>query len=59
MLMSLICTTVVFQAAEACGSLEIDNALAAVRSLELQLGEMRVAGDEGKLRPLPEDNVRF
>ena len=48
-----------FQAAEACGSLEIDNALAAVKALEQQLGEMRVAADEQKLRPLPDDNVSF
>uniref|UniRef100_A0A7M5V5A6 Talin n=1 Tax=Clytia hemisphaerica TaxID=252671 RepID=A0A7M5V5A6_9CNID len=45
------------KAAEACGSLEIDNALAAVKALEQQLGEMRVAADEGRLRPFPDDNA--
>ena len=28
-----------------------------MKALEQQLGEMRVAADEQKLRPLPDDNV--
>ena len=55
----LIFLLILLQAAEACGSLEIDNALAAVKELEQQLGDMRVAADEGKLRPFPDDNVCY
>jgi len=45
------------QAAEACGSLEIDEALAAVKILEEDIREMRGAADNGQLRPFPNDNV--
>lgn len=45
------------QAAEACGSLDIDEALAAVKILEEDLREMRGAADNGQLRPFPNDNV--
>ena len=48
---------VFFQAAEACGSLEIDIALNAVKQLEEQLEEYRKAGELGELKPFPEDNV--
>ena len=45
------------QAAEACGSLEIDEALNAVKILEEEIREMREAANNGQLRPLPNDDV--
>ncbi|XP_057316525.1 talin-2-like isoform X2 [Hydractinia symbiolongicarpus] len=45
------------KAAEACGSLEIDNALAAVKELEVDCEQMRIAADEGQLQPFPDDNA--
>jgi talin len=45
------------KAAEACGSLEIDNALTAVKALEDQLEETRRIAEVGELKPLPEDQA--
>ncbi|XP_066931569.1 talin-2-like isoform X1 [Clytia hemisphaerica] len=45
------------KAAEACGSLEIDEALNAVKILEEEIREMREAANHGQLRPLPNDDA--
>lgn len=45
------------QAQEACGPLEIDNALNAVRGLEKDMQEAKASAAEGKLRPLPGETV--
>lgn len=45
------------QAQEACGPLEIDNALTMVRGLERDMQEAKVSAAEGKLRPLPGETV--
>ena len=49
----------VFQAAEVCGSLEIDNALAAVRELEKELEEIRESAENGTLKSFLDENVSF
>ncbi|KAF7701326.1 hypothetical protein HF521_002491 [Silurus meridionalis] len=49
--------TAVQKAQEACGPLEIDNALNAVRGLEKDMQEAKVAAAEGKLRPLPGETL--
>uniref|UniRef100_A0A8C9ZG55 Talin 1 n=1 Tax=Sander lucioperca TaxID=283035 RepID=A0A8C9ZG55_SANLU len=41
------------KAQEACGPLEIDNALSMVRGLEKDIQEAKASADEGKLKPLP------
>lgn len=46
------------QAAEACGTLEIDSALDAVSSLGRDLEAYEKSAEEGKLLPLPGDTVR-
>ncbi len=46
------------QAQEACGPLEIDNALSMVRDLEKDLKDAKTAAEEGKLKPLPGESVR-
>lgn len=45
------------QAQEACGPLEIDNALSMVRDLEKNIQEAKVSAEEGKLKPLPGESV--
>ncbi|XP_041914583.1 talin-1 isoform X5 [Alosa sapidissima] len=45
------------KAQEACGPLEIDNALAVVRSLEKDMQEAKASAAEGKLRPLPGETL--
>ncbi len=47
----------IFQAAEACGSLEIDNALQSIRDLEKELDSIKKTSEEGELRALPGENV--
>lgn len=49
---------VCMQAQEACGPLEIDNALSMVRDLEKDIQEARASAEEGKLKPLPGETVR-
>lgn len=49
-----VCLT---QAQEACGPLEIDNALTVVRGLERDMQEAKASAAEGKLRPLPGETV--
>lgn len=46
------------QAQEACGPLEIDNALSMVRELEKDMQEAKASAEEGKLKPLPGETVR-
>lgn len=45
------------QAAEACGTLEIDSALDTVGSLGRDLEAYEKSAEEGKLLPLPGDTV--
>ncbi|KAM8871446.1 talin-1 isoform 1-T1 [Synchiropus picturatus] len=45
------------KAQEACGPLEIDNALSMVRGLEKDIKDAKASADEGKLKPLPGDNL--
>ncbi|XP_060764635.1 talin-1 [Neoarius graeffei] len=45
------------KAQEACGPLEIDNALNAVRGLEKDMQEAKASAAEGKLRPLPGETL--
>lgn len=45
------------QAQEACGPLEIDNALSMVRKLEKDVQETKASAEEGRLRPLPGETV--
>ena len=45
------------QAQEACGPLEIDNALSMVRGLEKDMQEAKASAEEGKLKPLPGETV--
>ncbi len=45
------------QAQEACGPLEIENALTMVRGLERDMQEAKVSAAQGKLRPLPGETV--
>uniref|UniRef100_A0A8B9HJN8 Talin-1 n=1 Tax=Astyanax mexicanus TaxID=7994 RepID=A0A8B9HJN8_ASTMX len=45
------------KAQEACGPLEIDNALTVVRGLERDIQEAKAAAAEGKLRPLPGETL--
>ena len=47
------------QAQEACGPLEIDNALSMVRGLEKDIQEAKASAEEGKLKPLPGETVRY
>ena len=47
------------QAAEACGSIEIDSALEGVKSLADDLEALERSADEGKLLPLPGESVSF
>lgn len=54
---NLIPTFLLFQAQEACGPLEIDNALTVVRGLEKDIQEAKASAAEGKLRPLPGETV--
>lgn len=49
---------VYMQAQEACGPLEIDNALSMVRDLEKDIKEAKASAEEGKLKPLPGETVR-
>uniref|UniRef100_A0A673A8R6 Talin-1 n=1 Tax=Sphaeramia orbicularis TaxID=375764 RepID=A0A673A8R6_9TELE len=46
------------KAQEACGPLEIDNALSMVRGLEKDIKDAKAASEEGKLKPLPGETVR-
>lgn len=46
------------QAQEACGPLEIDNALSMVRGLEKDMQEAKASAEAGKLKPLPGETVR-
>lgn len=48
---------VCIQAQEACGPLEIDNALSMVRGLEKDMQEAKASAEEGKLKPLPGETV--
>lgn len=50
----VVCLT---QAQEACGPLEIDNALTMVRGLERDMQETKASAAEGKLKPLPGETV--
>ncbi|XP_028827699.1 talin-1 isoform X4 [Denticeps clupeoides] len=45
------------KAQEACGPLEIDNALSVVRGLEKDMQEAKASATEGKLRPLPGETL--
>ncbi|XP_072515610.1 talin-1 isoform X5 [Salminus brasiliensis] len=45
------------KAQEACGPLEIDNALTVVRGLERDIHEAKASAAEGKLRPLPGETL--
>lgn len=45
------------QAQDACGPLEIDNALTVVRGLERDMQEAKASATEGKLKPLPGETV--
>ncbi|KAM6976274.1 talin-1 [Tautogolabrus adspersus] len=45
------------KAQEACGPLEIDNALTTVRDLERDLQEAKASAEEGKLKPLPGETL--
>lgn len=46
------------QAQDACGQLEIDNALVMVRDLEKDIQEAKASAREGKLKPLPGETVK-
>ena len=48
----------IYQAQDACGQLEIDNALTMVRDLEKDIQESKASAEEGKLKPLPGDTVK-
>lgn len=50
-------TCPVLQAAEACGTLEIDSALDTVGSLGRDLEAYEKSAEDGKLLPLPGDTV--
>lgn len=45
------------QAQEACGPLELDNALLMVRGLEKDMQGAKASAEEGKLKPLPGETV--
>ncbi|KAG7240881.1 hypothetical protein INR49_023455 [Caranx melampygus] len=45
------------KAQEACGPLEIDNALSMVRGLEKDIKDAKAAAEEGSLRPLPGETL--
>uniref|UniRef100_A0A4W4H654 Talin 1 n=1 Tax=Electrophorus electricus TaxID=8005 RepID=A0A4W4H654_ELEEL len=45
------------KAQEACGPLEIDNALSVVRGLERDIQEAKASAAEGRLRPLPGETL--
>uniref|UniRef100_A0A673AAI6 Talin-1 n=1 Tax=Sphaeramia orbicularis TaxID=375764 RepID=A0A673AAI6_9TELE len=45
------------KAQEACGPLEIDNALSMVRGLEKDIKDAKAASEEGKLKPLPGETL--
>ncbi|XP_076020392.1 talin-1 isoform X2 [Genypterus blacodes] len=45
------------KAQEACGPLEIDNALLMVRGLEKDMQEAKASAEAGKLRPLPGETL--
>uniref|UniRef100_A0A8C9R894 Talin 1 n=1 Tax=Scleropages formosus TaxID=113540 RepID=A0A8C9R894_SCLFO len=45
------------RAQEACGPLEIDNALTVVRGLERDMQEAKASAAEGKLKPLPGETL--
>uniref|UniRef100_A0A673I1D1 Talin-1-like n=1 Tax=Sinocyclocheilus rhinocerous TaxID=307959 RepID=A0A673I1D1_9TELE len=45
------------KAQEACGPLEIDNALTMVRGLERDMQEAKASASEGKLKPLPGETL--
>ncbi|XP_058268726.1 talin-1 isoform X1 [Hemibagrus wyckioides] len=45
------------KAQEACGPLEIDNALNMIRGLEKDMQEAKASAAEGKLRPLPGETL--
>uniref|UniRef100_A0A7N8Y0W5 Talin 1 n=1 Tax=Mastacembelus armatus TaxID=205130 RepID=A0A7N8Y0W5_9TELE len=45
------------KAQEACGPLEIDNALSMVRDLEKDIQEAKASAEEGKLKPLPGETL--
>ncbi|XP_056287859.1 talin-1 isoform X1 [Pseudoliparis swirei] len=45
------------KAQEACGPLEIDNALSTVRDLEKDIQEAKASAEEGKLKPLPGETL--
>ncbi|XP_065063830.1 talin-like isoform X3 [Rhopilema esculentum] len=45
------------KAAEACGSLEIDNALETVRNLEKELESIKQTAEDGSLKALPGEDI--
>ncbi|XP_068429849.1 talin-1 isoform X2 [Clinocottus analis] len=45
------------KAQEACGPLEIENALSMVRNLEKDIQEAKASAEEGKLKPLPGETL--
>uniref|UniRef100_A0A6Q2WVU2 Talin 1 n=1 Tax=Esox lucius TaxID=8010 RepID=A0A6Q2WVU2_ESOLU len=45
------------KAQEACGPLEIDNALTVIRGLEKDMTEAKASAADGKLRPLPGETL--
>ena len=51
------CPVLNFQAAEACGTLEIDSALDTVGSLGRDLEAYEKSAEDGNLLPLPGDTV--
>lgn len=51
------CICVIFQAQDACGQLEIDNALNMVKDLEKNIQDAKASAQAGKLKPLPGETV--
>ena len=47
------------QAQEACGALEIDNALDMIKALEDELNQIKLTANDGKLLPLPGETVSW
>lgn len=50
--------TVLTQAHEACGPMEIDSALTAIQTLRNELQDARAAAASEQLKPLPGESVR-
>ena len=57
--MNLIILYPCSQAQEACGALEIDNALDMIKALEDELNQIKLTANDGKLLPLPGETVNW